>query len=316
MATYLVTGGAGFIGSNIVDELLRRGQRVRVLDNFSTGREDNVADFIARIELVRGDVRDEAAVDAAVKGADYVLHQAALASVPRSIVDPGANNQVNVQGTLNILIAARRHGVRRVVYASSSSVYGDSEELPKVETMMPNPKSPYAVAKLAAEHYCRVYGDLHGLPTVSLRYFNVFGPRQDPGSQYSAVIPLFVKALLEGKSPAIHGDGEQSRDFTYISNVVNANLLACEAKISGARVYNIACGGRYTLNQLYAALRARIGSSVDPVYGPPRPGDVRHSMAGVERIQKELGYSVEVPFEEGIDRTVQWYQTVGLRALG
>jgi UDP-glucose 4-epimerase len=316
MATYLVTGGAGFIGSNIVEELLRRGQHVRVLDNFSTGREENVADFANQIELVRGDLRDEQTVDGAVKGVDYVLHQAALASVPRSIVDPSANNQVNVQGTLNVLIAAKRHNVRRVVYASSSSVYGDSEELPKVETMTPNPKSPYAVAKLAAEYYCRVYGELHGVPTVSLRYFNVFGPRQDPGSQYSAVIPLFIKALLEGRSPNIHGDGEQSRDFTFISNVVNANLLACEAKMTGARVYNIACGGRYTLNQLYAALRARIGSDVEPVYGPPRPGDVKHSMAGIERIQKELGFKVDVPFEEGIDRTVQWYQTVGLRALG
>ena len=316
MATYLVTGGAGFIGSNIVDELLRRGQRVRVLDNFSTGREENVADFASRIDMIRGDVRDEQAVDAAVKGVDFVLHQAALASVPRSIADPSANNQVNAQGTLNILIAAKRHAVKRVVYASSSSVYGDSEELPKVESMTPNPKSPYAVAKLAAEYYCRVYGDLHGLPTVSLRYFNVFGPRQDPGSQYSAVIPLFVKALLEGKSPQIHGDGEQSRDFTFISNVVSANLLACEAKITGARVYNIACGGRYTLNQLFAALRDRIGSDVKPVYGAPRPGDVKHSMAGIERIQNELGYRVEIPFEEGIDRTVQWYQTVGLRALG
>jgi nucleoside-diphosphate-sugar epimerase len=316
MATYLVTGGAGFIGSNLVDELLRRGARVRVLDNFSTGREENVAEFASRVDLIRGDVRDEDAVDAAVAGVDYVLHQAALASVPRSIADPGANNQVNVQGTLNVLVAARRHGVKRVVYASSSSVYGDSQELPKVESMAPNPKSPYAVAKLAAEYYCRVYGELHGLPTVSLRYFNVFGPRQDPNSQYSAVIPLFVKALLEGRSPTIHGDGEQSRDFTFISNVVSANLLACEAKMTGARVYNIACGGRYTLNQLYAALRARIGSVLEPLYGPPRPGDVKHSMAGIERIQKELGYRVGVSFEEGIERTVQWYQTVGLRALG
>jgi nucleoside-diphosphate-sugar epimerase len=195
-------------------------------------------------------------------------------------------------------------------------VYGDSEELPKVESMMPNPKSPYAVAKLAAEYYCRVYGELHGLPTVSLRYFNVFGPRQDPGSQYSAVIPLFVKALLEGKRPNIYGDGETSRDFTFISNVVNANLLACAANVTGARVYNIACGGRYTLNQLFAALRERIGSRVEPVYGPARPGDVKHSMADIARIQKDLGYQVGVSFEEGIDRTVQWYQTVGLKSLG
>jgi UDP-glucose 4-epimerase len=316
MATYLVTGGAGFIGSNIVDELLTRGARVRVLDNFSTGREDNVAEFGSRVDLIRGDVRDEEAVDHAVKGVDFVLHQAALASVPRSIADPTSNNQVNVQGTLNILLAAKKHGVKRVVYASSSSVYGDSEELPKVETMTPNPKSPYAVAKLAAEYYCRVFGELYGVPTVSLRYFNVFGPRQDPNSQYSAVIPLFVKALLEGKAPNIYGDGETSRDFTFISNVVNANLLACEANITGARVYNIACGGRYTLNQLFAALRDRIGSQVEPVYGPTRPGDVKHSMAGIERIQRELGYQVGTSFEEGIDRTVQWYQTVGLKTLG
>jgi UDP-glucose 4-epimerase len=316
MATYLVTGGAGFIGSNLVDELLQRGARVRILDNFSTGREDNVAEFASRVELVRGDVRDEDAVDTAVKGVDYVLHQAALASVPRSIADPTSNNQVNAQGTLNILLAAKKHGVKRVVYASSSSVYGDSEELPKVETMTPNPKSPYAVAKLAAEYYCRVFGELYGVPTVSLRYFNVFGPRQDPNSQYSAVIPLFVKALLEGKRPNIYGDGEQSRDFTFISNVVNANLLACEAIVTGARVYNIACGGRYTLNQLFAALRERMGGNVEPVYGPPRAGDVKHSMAGIERIQKELGYQVGTSFEEGIDRTVQWYQTVGLKTLG
>ena len=315
MAKYLVTGGAGFIGSNIVDELLRRGHEVRVLDDFSTGREDNVAGFAGRIDLVRGDVRDAGTVDAAVRGMDYVLHQAALASVPRSVADPSSNNQVNVQGTLNVLIAAHRHKVRRVVYASSSSVYGDSDVLPKVETMTPNPKSPYAVAKLAAEYYCRVFGDLYGLPTVALRYFNVFGPRQDPNSQYSAVIPIFVKALVEGRSPTIHGDGEQSRDFTYIANVVNANLLACEANLTGSRVYNIACGGRYTLNQLFDALRSRIGSDVKPAYGPPRPGDVKHSMAGIDLIQSEIGYRVGVSFEEGVDRTVRWYQDVGLKAL-
>jgi UDP-glucose 4-epimerase len=283
MATYLVTGGAGFIGSNIVDELLKRGARVRVLDNFSTGREDNVQEFASRVDLIRGDVRDEDAVDLAVKGVDYVLHQAALASVPRSIADPTSNNQVNAQGTLNILLAAKKHGVKRVVYASSSSVYGDSQELPKVESMTPNPKSPYAVAKLAAEYYCRVFGELYGVPTVSLRYFNVFGPRQDPNSQYSAVIPLFVKALLEGKSPNIYGDGEQSRDFTFISNVVNANLLACEANVTGARVYNIACGGRYTLNQLFAALRERIGGDVEPVYGPPRTSSTRWRASSASR---------------------------------
>jgi nucleoside-diphosphate-sugar epimerase len=315
MATYLVTGGAGFIGSNIVDELLRRKHTVRVLDNFATGREENLADVRNRIQLIRDDVRDAAAVDRAVAGCDFVLHQAALASVPRSIADPMANNEVNVQGTLNVLVSAQKHGVKRVVYASSSSVYGDSEELPKVESMTPNPKSPYAVAKLAAEYYCRVFAGLHGMTTVALRYFNVFGPRQDPNSQYSAVIPIFVKALVEGNAPTIHGDGEQSRDFTFIANVVAANLLACEANISGGKVYNIACGGRFTLNELYAALAAQVGSSVKPVYGPPRPGDVKHSMAAIDRIQRELGYSVSVSFEEGIERTVRWYRDVGLKAL-
>ena len=315
MATYLVTGGAGFIGSNIVDELLRRGHAVRVLDNFSTGRAENLEESRERIELIRGDVRDADAVDRAVAGCDFVLHQAALASVPRSIADPVANNEVNVQGTLHVLMAAQRHGVKRVVYASSSSVYGDSEELPKVEEMTPNPKSPYAVAKLAAEYYCRVFAELHGMTTVALRYFNVFGPRQDPSSQYSAVIPIFVKALVEGRAPTIHGDGEQSRDFTYIANVVAANLLACDANVRGGKVYNIACGGRYTLNELYAALAGRVGSAVKPVYGPPRAGDVKHSMAGIDRIERELGYEVSVPFEEGIERTVRWYQQVGLKAL-
>jgi nucleoside-diphosphate-sugar epimerase len=315
MATYLVTGGAGFIGSNIVDELLRRGERVKVLDNFATGREENLESVLDRIELIRGDVRDSETVDRAVQGATFVLHQAALASVPRSIADPVANNEVNVQGTLNVLVSAQRHGIKRVVYASSSSVYGDSEELPKVETMTPNPRSPYAVAKLAAEYYCRVFAQLHGMTTVALRYFNVFGPRQDPNSEYSAVIPVFVKSLIEGRSPTIHGDGEQSRDFTFISNVVNANLTACTADISGGKVYNIACGGRYTLNQLYRALCERLGSDVRATHGPPRPGDVKHSMAAIGRIQRELGYEIDVSFEDGIARTVRWYQEVGLRAF-
>ena len=315
MATYLVTGGAGFIGSNIVDALLERGDSVRVLDNFSTGREENVTGFLERVDMVRGDVCDPDTVDAAVSGADYVIHQAALASVPRSIADPTANNQVNVQGTLNLLEAAVEHGVKRFVYASSSSVYGDSEALPKVETMTPNPKSPYAVAKLAAEYYCGVFSALHGLPTVALRYFNVFGPRQDPNSEYSAVIPIFVKALIEGRSPTIHGDGEQSRDFTFIENVVAANLLACDSDTRGGRVYNIACGERYTLNQLFDALRNEIGGEVEAIYGPDRAGDVKHSMAAIGRIQEELGYRVGLGFDEGIRRTVGWYQEEGLTAL-
>ncbi len=316
MTTYLVTGGAGFIGSNIVDALLKRGDRVRVLDNYSTGRAENLRDALDRIEMIEGDVRDTDAVERAVKGCDFVLHQAALASVPRSIADPVSNNQVNVQGTLNILVAAQRHRVKRVVYASSSSVYGDSEQLPKVETMTPNPKSPYAVAKLAAEHYCRVFADLHGMTTVSLRYFNVFGPRQDPTSQYSAVIPLFVRALLSGTAPVIYGDGEQSRDLTFIDNVVRANLLACSANVSGGRVYNIACGGRYTINQVFEALEKRIRSGQKPRYEAPRAGDVKHSMADIERIRHDLGYEPTVGFEEGIDATVRWYQDAGLKTLG
>lgn len=316
MATYLVTGGAGFIGSNIVDELLRRGETVRVLDDFSTGREENVAGFVDQVDLIRGDIRDEDTVDGAVAGADYVLHQAALASVPRSIADPTSNNQVNVQGTLNLLQAAVRHGVRRFVYASSSSVYGDSETLPKVETMVPNPKSPYAVAKLAGEYYCRVFAELHELTTVSLRYFNVFGPRQDPNSQYSAVIPIFVKALMEDRAPTIFGDGEQTRDFTYVTNVVNANLLSCEAEVSGARVYNVACGDRYSLNALYGRLREQLGSKIEAEFGPPRAGDVKHSMAAIERIREEVGYEVGIEFDSGIERTVQWYRGVGQGAVG
>jgi UDP-glucose 4-epimerase len=316
MSTYLVTGGAGFIGSNIVDELVRRGRSVRVLDNFSTGRAENLREAGDRIDLVEGDVRDPDAVERAVRGVDFVLHQAALASVPRSIADPVSNHEVNVQGTLNVLVAARRHRVKRVVYASSSSVYGDSEELPKVETMAPNPKSPYAVAKLAGEYYCRVFADLHGMTTVSLRYFNVFGPRQDPSSQYSAVIPIFVRCLLQGIAPTIFGDGEQSRDLTFISNVVQANLLACEANVSGGRVYNVACGGRYTVNQIFDALETRIGSGLKPRYDDPRAGDVRHSMAGIARIGHELGYQPTVGFEDGIDATVRWYQAAGLETLG
>ncbi len=316
MTTYLVTGGAGFIGSNIVDALLRRGARVRVLDNFSTGRAENLRDTMDRIELIEGDVRDADAVERAVRGAEFVLHQAALASVPRSIADPVSNNQVNVQGTLNVLVAAQRHRVKRVVYASSSSVYGDSEELPKVETMTPNPKSPYAVAKLAAEHYCRVFADLHGITTVSLRYFNVFGPRQDPTSQYSAVIPIFARCLLQGQPPTIYGDGEQSRDLTYIENVVRANLLACEANVSGGHVYNIACGGRYTINQVFEALEKRIGSGLSPRYAEPRAGDVKHSMADITRIGRDLGFEPTIGFEEGIDATVRWYQETGLETAG
>lgn len=313
MATYLVTGGAGFIGSNIVDRLLKRGDTVRVLDDFSTGREENVRHFENDVLLIRGDIRDVDTVDKAVNGVNFILHQAALASVPRSIDNPLLSNDVNVRGTLNLLDAANRHSVERFVYASSSSVYGDSEVLPKVETMDTNPKSPYAVNKLCGEWYCKVFSEIHGLPTVSLRYFNVFGPRQDPDSDYSAVIPLFVKHLLNGQGATIYGDGEQSRDFTFIDNVVNANLLGCEANISGAKVYNVACGDRFTLNQLYGKLGKLLGQDIEPVYTDPRAGDVRHSMAAIDRISADTGFKAGVGFDEGLERTVAWYRDVGLK---
>lgn len=315
MARYLITGGAGFIGSNLVEELLRRGEKVRVLDNFATGREVNLQEFLSDIELIRGDIRDAAVTDSAMNGVDYVLHQAALASVPRSIANPTASNEVNVQGTLNLLQAAHKHGVRRFVAASSSSVYGDSAQLPKVETMPTNPKSPYAVTKLTLELYLRVFAEIHGMTTVALRYFNVFGPRQDPNSQYSAVIPLFVKCLLQGEPPTINGDGEQSRDFTYITNVIEANLKACEADLKGFHVFNVACGGRFTLNHLYDTLAKSLGVTLRPHYGPARVGDVKHSMADIAAITSALGYSSSVSFEEGIERAVTWYKNAGTAAL-
>ncbi len=308
MATYLVTGGAGFIGSHIAEALVREGEDVRVLDNFSTGKRENLDPILERCTLIEGDIRDADAVERAVQGVAFVVHQAALASVPRSISDPSSSNQVNVQGTLNLLLAAKNHGVRRFVYASSSSVYGDSAALPKTEDMCPNPKSPYAITKLAGEMYCVVFSELYGLPTTSLRYFNVFGPRQDPNSQYSAVIPLFVSALLSGCRPTIFGDGEQSRDFTYVENVVAANILACRSNRPVAAVYNVACGGRFTLNSLYAELKTILKAQIEPEYGPPRAGDVKHSQASIRAIERGLGYRTIVSFEDGLRRTVRWYQ--------
>jgi nucleoside-diphosphate-sugar epimerase len=315
MATYLVTGGAGFIGSNIVDGLLERGDTVRVLDDFSTGREENVRHFAEKVDLIRGDIRDGATVDKAMNGVDFVLHQAALASVPRSIKDPVESSEVNIQGTLNLLDAAVKHKVRRFVSASSSSVYGDSDVLPKVETMDPQPKSPYAVTKLCGEMYCKVFSEIHGLPTVSLRYFNVFGPRQDPGSQYAAVIPIFVKQLLEGNSPTIYGDGEQSRDFTFIRNVVKANIMACDANTKGAKVYNIACGDRFDLNHLYGRLKTLLESDLDVQYGPVRTGDVKHSQADITAASRELGFDVDIGFAAGLETTVSWYKGQGRATL-
>jgi UDP-glucose 4-epimerase len=318
---YLVTGGAGFIGSHIVEEMLRRGERVRAFDNFSTGRRENLTFDDARIvshenlEVIEGDIRDTSAVNAATAGVDFVLHQAALPSVPRSILDPLTTNEVNVTGTLNVLVAARDANVKRVVYASSSSVYGNSPTLPKHEGMQTQPLSPYAVSKLAGERYCIAFHQVYGLPTVCIRYFNVFGHRQDPTSQYSAVIPKFITAMLQGVSPTIYGDGLQSRDFTHVANVVRANLLACEREEAIGAVMNVACGERYTLLDLHSALQQTIGTDVPPIFAAERAGDVKHSMAAIEVAREKLGYAPIVNWKEGLRRTVEWYRQTMMRAV-
>lgn len=300
MARYLVTGGAGFIGSNIVEELLKKGEFVRVLDNFSTGRRSNLENFKNDIDLIEGDIRSYHVVQKACQGIDFVLHQAALPSVPRSIFDPITSNEVNVNGTLNILHAAKECKVTRVIYASSSSVYGDNPKSPKSEDFIPNPKSPYAVSKLTGEYYCRVFYQIYGLETVSLRYFNVFGLRQDPNSQYSAVIPKFLKMMKNGNSPTINGDGNQSRDFTYVKNNVEANILACTAPHAAGKVFNIACGESYSLNQLVEMLNVILGTHLQPIYGPERSGDVKHSLADIQRAQEDLNYRPLVMFQDGL----------------
>ncbi|MDQ1327231.1 MAG: UDP-N-acetylglucosamine/UDP-N-acetylgalactosamine 4-epimerase [Candidatus Poribacteria bacterium] len=306
MVKYLVTGGAGFIGSSIVEELLNRGEYVRVLDNFSTGKRENISNFISNsnFELIEGDLRSYHIVLEAVKGVDYVLHQGAIPSVPRSVKDPITTNDINVNGTLNILDASINAGVKRVVFASSSSIYGNGEELPKREDMKPAPESPYAVAKYAAERYCQIFTKLYGLETVCLRYFNVFGPRQDPNSQYSAVIPKFIQLIEKGQNPIIYGDGEASRDFTYVANVVNANLLACTAKDAVGEVFNVACGGSVTINQLVKKITDLCGNNIRPIYKDPRPGDVKHSYASIEKAKALLGYSTTIGFDEGLIRVV------------
>ena len=303
---YLITGGAGFIGSNIAEKLVEKGEDVRILDNFSTGRRENIAPLLDKIELIEGDIRDLPTVKEAVKGIDYILHQGAIPSVPRSIASPIESNEANANGTLNLLVAARDEGVKRVVYASSSSVYGDTPELPKKEDMRPNPLSPYAVAKLAGEYYCQVFFKIYGLETVCLRYFNVFGPRQDPTSQYAAVVPKFITAMLLGKSPTIYGDGLQSRDFTYIENVVNANLLAAQSPGTAGKFYNMACQKRFTLLELIDVLNEILGTRIEPVHADPKPGDVKHSLADITRAKNELGFKVEVDFKEGLKRTIDW----------
>ena len=319
---FLVTGGAGFIGFNIVEELLKRGHTVRVLDNFSTGKRENLKDFKNDVELIEGDIRSFHIVQKAVKGIDVILHQAALPSVPRSINDPITSNEVNVVGTLNILEAAKDSGVKRVVYASSSSVYGDNPELPKHEGMMPNPLSPYAVSKLAGEKYCQVYSRLYGIETIILRYFNVFGPRQDPNSEYSAVIPKFIKLISNNQRPTIFGDGTQSRDFTYVANVVEANILAATQEVESGIVMNCACHGQVTLNELVEQINKllnderretrdekRIGG-VKPIYAEPRTGDIKHSFANIDLIEKKLGFTPSVEFKEGLKQTIHYFERI------
>lgn len=311
---YLVTGGAGFIGSNIVQLLLERGKRVRVLDNFSTGRRENLASFAGDVDLVEGDLRDPGAVKRALAGVALVSHQAALPSVLRSVEDPFTSNQVNIDGTLNVLLAARDAGVKRLVFASSSSVYGNNPVLPKSEGMIPAPLSPYAVGKITGEYYCGVFSRLFSLPCVALRYFNVFGPRQDPRSQYAAVIPNFFGAACTGKPALIDGDGEQSRDFTYVGNVAEANLLALEAPIEGGEVMNIACGEVTTVNTLHRLIGEALGVSIPPRHGATRPGDVRHSLADVSRAREKLGFAPAIGLAEGLRLTAPYYRETYRRA--
>ena len=308
MATYLVTGGGGFIGSNLVAALLERGETVRVLDDFSTGKRENLADVAGRIALFEGSVADAPLVREAVAGADYVFHEGALASVPRSVQDPMATNHANVTGTLTLLLAAREAGVKRLVFAASSSAYGDQPTLPKVESVAPSPLSPYAVTKLAGEYYCWAFTACYGLETVCLRYFNIYGPRQDPQSVYAAVIPKFITAMLAGERPAIFGDGEQSRDFTYVADCVAANVLAATARKAVGQTMNIACGGRYSLNDLVALLNRILGTSLQPIYKPERAGDVKHSQADIAAARRLLGYEPRTSFEEGLRKTVEWFK--------
>jgi UDP-glucose 4-epimerase len=310
MALYLVTGIAGFIGSSIARELVSRGESVRGIDNFSTGKPENLADLGARIDFREIDLVDLAPVSEACRGVDYVLHQAAIPSVPRSVVDPIATNRSNIDGTLNLLVAARDAKVKRVVYASSSSLYGDASTLPKREDMSPDPISPYAVSKLAGEYYMTSFYRVYGLETVSLRYFNVFGPYQDPTSMYSGVLAIFITKMLAGEQPTIHGDGEQSRDFTFIENVVNGNFLACHAPSDAVagKFFNIATNRRTTLNETYSLLQTLTGYSRAAKYGPERAGDIKHSLADITLAEKRLGYHPAINFEEGLKRTVAWYR--------
>src|SRR6266850_2551716 len=308
MAVYVVTGGGGFIGSHIVEELVRRKQTVKVIDNFSTGKRENVKPFGGAVEVIEADLSSAPDLTAVFQGTDYVIHQAAIPSVPKSIIDPVKSHSANVDGTLQVLLAARDARVRRVVYASSSSLYGDSPTLPKHEGMIPKPLSPYGAQKLFGEMYAQVFTRAYSLETVSLRYFNVFGPRQDRMSQYSGVLALFIPAVLEGRQPKIYGDGLQSRDFTYVQNVVEANLLACTTPGVAGEVFNIACGDRITVNSMLQQVNTIIGKDIAPIYAEPRAGDIKHSQADITKAQEKLGYKPQISFEEGLRRTIEWYR--------
>ena len=308
MSLYLVTGGAGFIGSHLAEELTRRGERVRVADSFVTGKRKNLA-HLPGVELVEGDLADLAVAQKAVAGVDYVLHQAAIPSVPKSVDDPITSNRANIDATLNVLVAARDAGVKRLVFAGSSSAYGNTPTLPKHEGMPDSPLSPYALQKVVGEQYLQMFTKLYGLETVTIRYFNVFGPRQDPSSPYSGVISVFATALLENRPATIYGDGGQTRDFTYVANVVDGVLRACEANGASGEVINVATGGRISLNELYHTMKKLVGATVDPVYVDTRAGDVRDSQADISKARRILGYEPVVSFEEGLRRTVEWYRT-------
>jgi len=308
MAVYVVTGGGGFIGSHIIENLVRQRNTVKVIDNFSTGKRENIDAFKNDVEIIDADLAETKNLAQFLKGADYVIHQAAIPSVPKSILDPLKSHNANVNGTLSLLLACRDAGVKRFVYASSSSLYGDSPTLPKHESMMPNPLSPYGAQKLFAEMYCQVFTKAYGLETVSLGYFNVFGPRQDSTSQYSGVLALFIPAVLQGRRPTIYGDGLQSRDFTYVQNVVEANLLACKVPGVAGQVFNVACGDRITVNSMLHQINKIVGVDISPIYAEPRSGDIKHSQADITRAREHLGYEPKVSFEEGLRATVEWYR--------
>lgn len=316
MRSYLITGVAGFIGSSLARAVLARGDRVRGIDNLSTGKHENISEILQKIDFRQADLFDLKAAQQACLGVDYVFHEAAIPSVPRSVKDPLESNRANIDGTLNLLVASRDAGVKRVVYAASSSVYGDTPTLPKREDMAPNPISPYGVAKLAGEYYMTSFWRCYGLETVSLRYFNIFGPRQDPSSPYSGVLAKFITQMLRGEQPTIFGDGQQSRDFTYVENVVNANLLACDApaKEVAGRVFNIATGSRFDLNETFRLLKRLTGYPGEANYGPERAGDVKHSLADISLAKKHLRYQPGVTFEEGLQRTIDWYRSQGKSA--